>query len=207
MSFSKRLFISLLALTSFSAFAAKPEKLTAPCKGQLDGAPKPSIESLSKVTEKLETPRELIDLDTRMEGFCRTFLQTTPNALPGAVKDLRTDEIREIYFSQVKCELENNLSYRDRVPLVQIIADDPCFETENQRGIKLNTFYPKLWRKSINIKNTRGQTYLDLVYLIHIKNKSRPADEKACAKELIEFACETGGEFSIFKNETKCPGT
>jgi len=204
MSFLKRLFISLLALTSFSAFAAKPEKLTAPCKGQLDGAPKPSIESLSKVTAQLETSPLLIDFETRLQGFCMTFVQTSANALPGAIYDLKTDAIREKYFTELGCEPQN-LAPNTYSPVVQLIGDVPC-----DRGIlgeRIQWNYPKLWTKAINVKNKRGQTYLDYMYMLSRNDHYLGPDEIVCAKKLIEFACRTGGEFSKYKDETKCPET
>ena len=107
-------------------------------------------------------------------------------------------------LSRVDCDPEGLVSAENRIPMVQLVAEDPNGR-ENFPSDIYKYFYRKnkinSWLKVENKKNTKGMTLLDYVKYNYLQNKDDyDLQSLNKLKNIYSYVCARGGVLSYYQN-------
>lgn len=110
------------------------------------------------------------------------------------------------FFIEAGCNPLNIANAKS--PIAHIAVESPTYRLEHLKIIK--SYYqelkrPEFFEKIINAKNTRGYTTLDYVQLM-LENKSYVKVVEKGMNEFIQYLCDNGAVYSIYKEKRQCDG-
>jgi hypothetical protein len=93
-------------------------------------------------------------------------------------------------------------------PMAHIAAESPTYRVEHLRVVKAyfdELRRPDVFEKIINAKNTKGLTTLDYVQHM-LRNKIYVKEVEKGMNNFIQYLCENGAVYSIYRAEIRCDG-
>lgn len=148
-----------------------------------------------------------IGFDNYLETYCMKYTKITYNELGQMIRDLKdTNYPVDDFFMKAGCTPQAVGGVK--TPMIQLTGEAPCSRGEfPQRIFK---YYnekikkPELWLKVVNALNTNGETYLDFLDTLETHGNFNTDETRACAKKLVEYACQTGAVYLKAANRS-CP--
>ena len=187
-------------------------EICALCGGkEVAGAPRLPIGGLMKVANAVGKGSGIsndvyTDFNSCMTHYCFRMTTVLETEVGFMIKEMDNSFPAYNVLTSPQCDTEN-LNGNVKVTILQLMADLPCSRSEFISHI-VNYFknkkdLPSL-TKALNVKDTDGETYLDVIENINRSTRYEGAEE--CRDKLIAFACKYGGTYSKVSNKT-CPAS
>jgi hypothetical protein len=154
---------------------------------------------------------EIVDPDPTgdYEGYCMLFGQENPLGMKKLLRGMTASSYSvDSYFEHSLCQPDG---YSDAVkcPMIHKVADDP--EKNERKLFDLWSYYsiqrqaPGLFTKAINTQNTDGQTLLDYIEHMSLRDGGYSQVQiNSWVKNIIGMLCDHGGVYKFYKNKS-CP--
>jgi hypothetical protein len=111
------------------------------------------------------------------------------------------------FWTAPACRALQKLS--SKVPVIFNTADKVLDSENFPKGVREYLLEVKkdttTWPKIINSKSTDGFTFLDYMQYNIAKSYYSQQDEKDAAQRIVQYLCQHGGVYSIYKDTVKCP--
>lgn len=142
-----------------------------------------------------------------IKEFCIKFSLIRQQMVGVAIKEMEATPITpEEYFTEPVCQPDG---YSDAVqsPIIHVVADDISKREEFLQNIWL--YYskkrkqPEIFDKAINAKNTKGETLLDYLETMRLKNQYPYPEQQQQLKKVITMLCTHKGVYATYKDK-KC---
>lgn len=140
--------------------------------------------------------------------YCLQFEMIPKEMVTTLIKKMLTTPISPEQFLTEPVCLTGIYNENVRMPMLHFIAEDPITREDFLRLISLyyekKAKQPEVFKRVVNAKNTKGDTLLDYLEILRLKNKYRFDTQKVALKNVIKILCDNGAVYATTKDKT-CP--
>lgn len=193
----------LLGVVLFMPFNLSAQDCVSCITHQVAGLPSSSLFDnkipIEPITDK-ERYFEILD-------YCLQFEMIPKEMVTTLIKKMLTTPISPEQFLTEPVCLMTSYNY-SRMPMLHFIADDPISREDFLRLISLyyekRAKQPEVFKRIVNSKNTRGDTLLDYLEIMRLRNQYLFDTQKVALKNIIKILCDNGAVYATTKDKT-CP--
>lgn len=161
---------------------------------------------------KLKNSNELISFQNSEKHeytlkWCMKFQQIREQYVGKFIKEMEdTNFPVDEYFTRKECQPER-YSEVVKSPLTHYIAEAPV--TRQDFLLRIWNYYffkrksPEVFPAIVNAVNTKGETLLDYMESLRLRNINTDDEQQDSIRKIISFACSHGGVYLYHKNK-KC---
>ena len=140
--------------------------------------------------------------------YCLQFEMIPKEMVTTLIKKMLTTPISPEQFLTEPVCLTGIYNENVRMPMLHFIAEDPITREDFLRLISLyyekKAKQPEVFKRVVNAKNTKGDTLLDYLEILRLRNKYRFDTQKVALKNVIKILCDNGAVYATTKDKT-CP--
>lgn len=140
--------------------------------------------------------------------YCLKFEMIPKEMVTTLIKKMLTTPISPEQFLTEPVCLTETYNNNVRMPMLHFIAEDPIAREDFLRLILLyyekKAKQPEIFKRVVNAKNSKGDTLLDYLEILRLKNNYRFDTQKVALKSVIKILCDNGAVYATTKNKA-CP--